>query len=153
MTGPGEADLFGPQDGPDLCLRGISDLKGRKHRLKGESSLNHVSDRPLANLISSFRVRSLWKTISNPFSFGVFMLKILPVRIPSLLHKQPTQQHPLKCVLFVPPAPHPWVALASLPVGIHSEPPVMGGSRERGRYLCGSGRPGPFVHVIMSQSE
>lgn len=64
------------------------------HMLKGEISLNRMSDCLLANLIPSFWVRSLWKTTSNPFSFGVFMLKIFPVRILLLLCKQPTQQHP-----------------------------------------------------------
>lgn len=134
--------------GLTFVLRGISDLKGRKHRLQGESSLSCESDRPLANVIPSFRVRSLWKTTSSPFSFGVFTVKIFPVRPPLLLHKQPAQQHPLEHVLPVPPAPHPWGALASLLVGIRSEPRVMGGRGERGSYLCGSGRPGPFVPVV-----
>lgn len=50
--------------------------------LKGEISLTFMSDRPLANLILSFLVTSLWKTTTNPFSFDIFMLKIFSAQPP-----------------------------------------------------------------------
>lgn len=127
-----EGDLFRHKDGPELSLLRMSDLKGRKRMLKGEHSLNFMSDRPLASLILSFVVISLWKSTTNPFSVDIFMLKIFPVWTPSLFYKQPTQRYPLKCTLHVPPARHrpsPWVALASLSTGIHSEPPSQEGAR------------------------
>lgn len=108
--------------------------------LKGEVSLTFMSDRPLANLILSFLVTSLWKTTTDPFSFDIFMLKIFPAQPPhSFTNKQlgtlPTNVHSPSH-----PHPGPWVAVASLPIGIYSEPPTIGGSKEGGSYLCGCGR-------------
>lgn len=151
-----EADSFRHKDGPELSLLCMSDLKGRKHMLTGESALNFMSDRPRASLIVSFVVISFWKSTTNPFSVDIFMLKIFPVWIPSLFYKQPTQRYPLKCTLHVPPARH-----HSLPRGCASfsfnwnsfRTSITGGSKEGGSYLCDMGSPGPFVRMVMSQLE
>lgn len=120
-----EGDLFHQKDGPELSLLCISDSKGREHMLKGEISLNSMSDRPLANLILSFVVASLWKTTSDPFSSDIFMLKIFSVWTAWLFHEQ-------KGALPGPPPPRG--APASLSIGIHSEPPIAGGDTEGCRH-------------------
>lgn len=112
--------------------------------LKGEISLTFMSDRPLANLILSFPVTSLWKTTTNSFSFDIFMLKIFPARPP---HSSTNGQ-----LSPLPTSIHSTSRLRPSPllVGIYSEPPTVGGSKEGGSDLCGGGLSsvlGPRGHV------
>lgn len=115
--------------------------------LKGEISLNFMSDRPLANLILSFLVISLWKTHHQFFLFWYVFTKNIPCANHLALGSIPWS------VVHVLPASHP-PGYSSFPqVGIYSELFILGGKHREAVIFVDSGSPGPFVLMVVSQAE